>query len=91
MGEEGPHDASFGLLLPFDTDNAEFCRGFEAGRLWEILKAEAGEVTEFVHVKNAEMVLRLAEATGRTAQSEEHGQGWLEVTFTEAEEAEHEA
>lgn len=26
------------LLLPFDTDEPEFARGFEAGRMWERVK-----------------------------------------------------
>jgi len=39
--------ASFGLALPFDTDDTEFVRGFEAGRLWEQLKSgEAVEVAD---------------------------------------------
>jgi hypothetical protein len=70
------------LLLPFDTDGAEFARGFEAGRLWTLLREQPDEEFEAnVSVENAEMVLRIAEATGRSVQSEELGCGWLHVNF----------
>jgi hypothetical protein len=75
-------DLNLGELLAFDTDSADFARGFEAGRLWAVLRQNAtADVVEYAHTTNAEMVLRLAEATGRSVSSEELGDGWLEVTF----------
>ena len=76
-----------GLLLPFDTDDPEFARGFELGRLWALLRAEDGPLEdECVHVANAEMVLRVAEATGRGVCSEELDEHWMAVAFGAAEE-----
>jgi hypothetical protein len=79
------HDAMGGYdcLLPFDTDDPAFVRGFEAGRVWARLRATGEPVEEHVHAANAEMVLRMAEATGRDVRSEELGGEWLLVTFSE--------
>jgi hypothetical protein len=71
------------LLLPFDTDDPLFTRGVEVGRLWELLKT-GEEVRETVHATNAEMVIRLGEATGRDFETEEPFDGaWLRVFFPE--------
>lgn len=74
------------LLLPFDTDDAEFARGFEIGRLWAMLTLGDREVVaELAHTSNAEMLIRLGEATGRRAVAEIHDDTWLIATFTEDE------
>jgi hypothetical protein len=70
-------------LLPFDTDDAEFARGFETGRLWALLREADDEVVETVHAANAEMILRLGEATGRHVQAVDLDENWIEVTFAE--------
>ena len=73
---------TYGLALAFDTNSPEFARGVEIGRLWEQLHAcPEQEVDQLVHVANAEMVLRLAEACGRTATSDEHDGTWMTVRF----------
>lgn len=69
-------------LLPFDTDDAEFARGFEAGRLWTLLRASDDEVVEGIHASNAEMAIRLAEATERSVVATDLGHDWLEATFS---------
>lgn len=54
----------YGLVLAFDTDDPEFCRGVEIGRLWEALKDErAFGMT--IRASNVEMVMRMAESTRR--------------------------
>lgn len=69
-------------FIVFDSDDSEFARGFEAGRLWALLRERPSEpVEEYAHAANAEMLLRLAEATGRTVQSTELDDGWLAVQF----------
>lgn len=73
------------LLLPFDTDNSDFIRGVEVGRLWEIMKFTPEAFEETVHLANAEMVLRIAETQNRTVESEEHDEIWMTVKFGEAE------
>lgn len=77
--------SDYDLVLPFDTDNPEFVRGVEVGRLWEIMKATPEAFEEMVHLVNAEMVLRIAEAQNRTVESEEHDEIWMTVKFGEAE------
>jgi hypothetical protein len=69
-------------LLPFDTDDPEFARGFEAGRLWALLRTGDDEVVQCIDASNAEMAMRLAEATDRTVVATELGHDWLEATFS---------
>lgn len=56
-------------LLQFDTDYPEFVRGFEAGRIWSLLRMVVkgdvdGEELDGLpfHAANTEMVLRMLEA-----------------------------
>lgn len=74
----------FACALEFDTNTTDFVRGVEVGRLWEKLQLESGPVEEYVHASNAEMMLRLSEATGRAVQSEDLDDTWLLVTFDAA-------
>lgn len=79
---------TFNALLPFDTQDPSFARGFEAGRLWGVLRERPDDAfEEYASAANAEMVLRIAEATGREVKSEELGDGWLSVTFSPAQES----
>jgi hypothetical protein len=77
--------AGHACLLPFDTDDAEFARGFEAGRLWALLRDSDDEVVECIHASNAEMAMRLAEGTGRIVDATDLGNDWLEATFSTSE------
>lgn len=74
---EGQH---YALAMAFDTDSSEFVRGVEIGRLWEQLKADE-VVAQGVRSDNAEMILRLSEATGRPLHCEELNDEWLYATF----------
>ena len=49
--------------LRFDTDDPEFARGFEIGILWERLES-LGSCPRALQASNAEMVMRVAKATG---------------------------
>lgn len=71
----------YGCVLAFDTSDPEFARGVEIGRLWERLRHDDEEVVELIHCSNAEMALRVAEASGRTVRSEELSDTWLELTL----------
>jgi hypothetical protein len=71
-------------LIAFDTNDAEFVRGFEIGRLWTILRTEPGVVEEYLRATNIEMALRLAESTGRRVRSTELSDQWLLVRFDPA-------
>lgn len=58
------------LLLPFDTDNPEFVRGFEAGRIWERIKNDRTDWDAMVHGSNAEMIMRMCEVEDRNYRAE---------------------
>jgi hypothetical protein len=69
-------------LLPFDTDDPQFARGFEAGRIWALLDADPDRaIDELVHGANGEMLLRMSEATGRAVRWEQLGDEWFQVRF----------
>ena len=77
-----------GLLLPFDSDDPQFARGFELGHLWALLRELRDEtVTELVHASNTEMLIRIAEATGREFAAKILDETWLEITFAAVGEA----
>lgn len=72
-----------GWLLAFDRDDPAFVLGVEVGILWQRLHDEPHPVEAVVHAANAEMVLRLAEATDTTAVADEAVDGdWLSVSFS---------
>ncbi|MGA2455259.1 MAG: hypothetical protein ABSG93_17240 [Solirubrobacteraceae bacterium] len=68
------------LALAFDTPGADFVRGVELGRLWERLKSDE-PVVEQMHASNAEMLLRIADSTGRQLKTETLDDTWLLVHF----------
>lgn len=72
---------SFVQTLVFDRDSEDFVLGAEVGGIFEQLQYEHGEVEAIMHVQNAEMALRMAEASARSVQSEELGDGWIYVVF----------
>lgn len=74
----------FAGALRFDTTASDFVRGVEVGRLWEMLKNDGEPVEEIVHASNAEMLMRVGEASCRAVQREELGDGWLLVKFDAA-------
>jgi hypothetical protein len=89
VGREQPEGVDgHALLLPFDTDDPEFARGFEAGRVWAVLQLQPDEEVDVeLHASNAEMAIRMAEATGRRVRGEESDDGrWITLSFEAAEE-----
>lgn len=75
-------DASFSLVLAFDTDDPEFTRGVEMGRFWEQLKT--GEsVDQTIHATNAEMAMRACEALEREFTAEALDDTWIELHVAE--------
>lgn len=71
-------DAAFSLVLAFDSDDSEFCRGVEAGQLWEQLKS--GEpVGQTIHATNSEMAIRMCEALEREFSAEQLDDTWIEL------------
>lgn len=76
-------ESGHSLALAFDTDTVDFARGVEVGRLWEQLRTDSDAITQNVMAENAEMMLRLGEATGRAVSSIELPYDRIEVTFSQ--------
>jgi hypothetical protein len=69
------------LLMPFDTDDPEFARGFEAGHVWTMLQhTQEREFT--IHWRNAETMLRIAEALELTVVATPLDDAWTSVVFS---------
>lgn len=83
MSEE-EREQGWGLALAFDTDDEEFCRGVEAGCLYERLQHDPHTVRQQVHGNNAEMVVRIGEATGRHVRVLSDVDDWLDVEYAPA-------
>jgi hypothetical protein len=80
-------EVSYGLLLPFDSDDPEFARGVEAGILWHRLDSGEFPVRATVSARNAEMVMRIAEAKGLPFSAEPLTGEWLSVCIGTAPDA----
>jgi hypothetical protein len=62
---------SWELLLEFDSDNEEFVRGFEAGRIWTLMEEDPDKLEGLLfHAVNGEMILRMLEAKGLSMKAE---------------------
>lgn len=70
-------------LLKFDSDNAEFARGFEAGFVWSILEdmADDQEWCHTVHASNAEMMMRMADACMIEFVGKDVSDEWIHIHF----------
>lgn len=69
------------LVLPFDTDSADFARGFEAGALWSDLKATEESIEAVMHTSSIEMAMRMAEALHRPLVGDVLDDTWTRATF----------
>jgi len=70
---------TYGLILKFDSDDPEFARGFEAGRLWERMKNDRSDWSEVIHATNAEMAMRMCESEGRSFRADDLDDEFVEV------------
>jgi hypothetical protein len=77
----------YGLVMAFDSDDPEFVRGFEIGRLYEMAQRCPEPFEQTVHASNTEMVIRVGEATGRRVSASEipETDDWLSVTVAATE------
>jgi hypothetical protein len=80
MTDDEMPEGAFSLALPFDTDNADFRRGVEAGMLWEAVR-RSPVVSMLIHADNAEMAIRIAEAARKPFTAEDCGADWIDVTI----------
>jgi len=72
-------NGGFNLLLAFDTQEPEFARGFEAGRMWERIKNDQTDCDEIIHASNAEMLMRMCESQERTFRAEDLDDEYVQV------------
>jgi hypothetical protein len=73
-------ERGYSMALELDTPGPDFVRGLELGRLWEQLKSH-GPVEVHVHASNAEMLLRIADSTGRALRTDILDDTWLLAHF----------
>jgi hypothetical protein len=59
------------FLLEFVDISDQFQQGFECGEIWACLTDGVKELTSIVSAGNAEMIMRMAEATGYTFEAVE--------------------
>lgn len=78
---------SYDLLLAFDKDEPAFALGFEAGRIWALLRTDDSFDHEpfMVHAANTEMMMRIAESCGRPFSATVIDETWTEIEFGAAE------
>ena len=75
-------EADYELVLAFDADG-EFVRGFEAGRLWEMLKdpeIRDDLIGQPLHASNVEMLMRMGESLGLSIAAESQDETWIAVS-----------
>lgn len=72
---------SYELVLSLDGYSHDFVMGFEMGRLWEQFRNDE-PFEQTIHAQNIEIVMRMAEATGRVMYVEDlegaHGE-WISI------------
>lgn len=78
-GDVVTENSGWSLLLAFDSDDPEFARGFEAGRMWERVKDDRTTWDATVHASNAEMVMRMCESQERTFRAETLDDDYVQV------------
>ena len=78
MSADDEPPSGWALVLPYDTDNPEFVRGFEAGVLWQQMDSNH-HLQVSIHASNAEMVMRMAEAKGFSFRAEPVDEMWMHV------------
>lgn len=73
-------DETYGLVLPFDTDDEEFVRGWQLGQLWARIE-DHGHAEGVIYSRSAEMVMRMAEAKSLPFTATVHDDLWTWVTI----------
>lgn len=76
--DRAPDDGDYGLILGFDTDEPEFVRGFEAGRLYELMR-DGAPFEQTIHASNTEMAMRICETHDRAFTAESLDDNWTQL------------
>lgn len=80
------HDTEYGMVLPFDTNDPKFARGFEAGGIWGRMQCREDLIEQTIHGTNTEMVMRMAEAAAYRFHADPGPGDWMHVTLAALEE-----
>lgn len=87
---ESTEDGSWALVLPFDSDQPEFTRGFTCGQIWQLMELEEPVIEHTVTSDNLFMCTVMADKGGyelkaeelNTKASELEDTDWVSVSFT---------
>jgi hypothetical protein len=71
----------YGLLVAFPDESETFVLGFEAGQIWADLEVFAMD-DRTVHVKNQEVIRRMARARGYSVEFTPHDVDWCVAKFS---------
>lgn len=76
-------ESNYDLLVSFPDQSETFVLGFEAGQLWETLKAGSGEMMYglTMHTANEEAFTRIGRHYGCTVEFKRLEGGWSDATF----------
>jgi hypothetical protein len=69
------------LLVSFPDQSETFVLGFEAGQIWADLERR-GRADRTVHVKNQEVIRRMARAQGYNVEFTPHNEDWCMAQFS---------
>lgn len=83
----------FTLVLPFDSDDPEFTRGFQCGQAWQLMELGTPGLEMTITSDNLYMFITMADAGGYDIEMEETGveasnlldTDWLKVSLTKKE------
>lgn len=86
-------DKTFALVLPFDSDDPEFTRGFACGQVWQLIEMNEPYIETTITSDNLYMFITMADTRGYTIEMEETGveasnlldTEWLRVSLTKKE------
>jgi hypothetical protein len=74
-------EETYELIFSFPDQSDSFARGFEAGMIWEMMKAPVTHFSMAVHTANEEVIRRQAEAADKEVTFEPTDyEGWLDMT-----------
>lgn len=83
MTDISPSPENATPILAFDSDHPEFMRGVEVGMHFMMLQDAELPARVVVHLSNAEMMLRIAEALGLACSSQEVDDEYMVLTYFE--------
>jgi hypothetical protein len=75
-------EETYGLIVSFPDQSDSFVHGFEAGMIWEMMKAPVTHFSMTVHTANEEVIRRQASAADKDVMFERVGyEGWSKMTL----------